>query len=173
MSAKEEQKKDCPHCNAAVPLSTSEKLIDYGRVLKPCPNCGKLFFDKRINELAIDGITKDDKRLIRVFPVILLFIGIIITAFLMLTMYWLANSSRRYVKVNILEFVGPVLIVVGLYLILKDIFTYKKRQSLLEEELINSKKRFEDPEYATLVTEFTKRKKSAYSNNISTKEKNK
>lgn len=153
--AKDKKTGDCPYCSAIVAKTKTEKLIGYGQVVKCCPQCNQYFLDRRVSELAVNGIKKDDRRLVRSINLLFL-VGGIIMFFLGFT-YGIGATDRHYVNVKAEAgavagvVLGPVLFVGGLIYTIKDIISYKLRVSLLEEELKASKNRLLDPEYSKLL----------------------
>lgn len=133
----------CPFCSTEIPLRKTEKLLDYGNVIKRCPHCNNYFYDKRVKELALTGITNDDRKLVRKGARNVLSVGIfeLSIGFVLLMIF-----GFKY-----LFFIGFIWSILGIICTIQDILSHKTRLELLEKELIISKNRMSLPQYAERV----------------------
>lgn len=132
--------KRCPACNQPYEKNfysgkpKPEEKIRYGSPIKVCKYCGKEFIDSEYKEIALEGIpNKEDYN--RFTKGTILYT---VLAFAMAYFSWLFDFG-------LLPF---VFIALGLIIIGSDLVSYTKRQKHLEKEIMESKKRMENPEYA-------------------------
>ena len=132
--------KRCPACNQPYEKNfysgkpKPEEKIRYGSPIKVCKYCKKEFIDSDYKEIALEGVPNqtDYKRFTKGT------IPYTIASFVMAFFAWLFDFS-----------VLPlVFVVLGLIIIGSDIVSFQKRQNHLEKEILESKKRMEDPQYA-------------------------
>lgn len=135
----------CPHCGAVLIINKEERDLGYGAIVKRCKNCNQIYIDNSIKEAAITGISKKDKKIIRSYVYAFFGIGIFLTIMLILS---LTVATRLYY----LTLLGPVAIIYSLFSAFKEISTYKKRKAMLEQELINSKRRLANEQYREILT---------------------
>ena len=132
-------------CFKHVRLSAQERLLEYGRTVKTCPKCNQLFYDTRVAELSVKGIQKDDTRLIRFAGLFLLAFGSVFLTIAILLQNYIPFNSHSIVYTIWFLIVLPLFF--GTKRVITDLFTYKKRLRLLDEELLCSKQRCYDTEY--------------------------
>lgn len=132
--------KRCPACNQPYEKNfysgkpKPEEKIRYGSPIKVCKFCGKEFIDSDYKEIALDGIpNKDDYKRFTKGTILYTLL-----AFAMAYFAWLFDFS----------ILPAVFILLGVIIIGSDLLTYVKRQKHLENEILESKKRMEDPDYA-------------------------
>lgn len=135
----------CQHCGAILIINSEERELGYGAVVKRCANCNQIYIDNSIKEAAITGISKSDKKIIRSYVYGVFGIGIVLTIMLVLS---LTVATRLYY----LTLLGSVAIIYSLFSAIREISTYKKRKTALEQELINSKRRLANEQYREILT---------------------
>lgn len=143
----------CPNCGAELAQNKDEKLIGYGAIIKQCAGCGKYFHDDSVKEMACTGIDKDDRRLISMGSLSLAAFGLVGTVVFSWIVSILSTNGGR-VRINIFIVIAPILFVMGIIGIVRDICTYKKRMMLLDRETVASKARMENKEYAAMAANF-------------------
>lgn len=141
----------CLKCGCAIGLTESEKLIKYGPVLKSCPKCGSLFFDTRVREMALVREPGKENKFIQKSSIGMLLFGLALTAVFIVIMVILFNTSVHSFRLPIIFVLGPIILAVGIYSIIKDMFTYNKRKALLEKELLASRKRCQNENYTNAI----------------------
>lgn len=139
----------CSQCGAVLELSAKEASLGYGPVIKKCPRCGKFYYEDRLKEISIQGIKKSDKFILRpnvfISSLLCIVIGAVMTAVLI---FAIANGVRR---IRGIALIGPIMIIVGFFTIIKEFFTYLKRLSNLKKEQKESYERLNDPFYRQLL----------------------
>lgn len=140
----------CPACKNPLTKAKSEKLLKYGIKIKQCPGCGYAYDDPDVTELAICGITPNDRKVVRNPLAKLIFFGIGIVCIALLILSCMYSDRIYYILVF-----GSFLVFTTIYDTIKDIFTYKKRQSLLDEEYRRSVQRMSTPAYQQLYEKYT------------------
>lgn len=153
----------CPYCNEYNPVTDNESLIGYGKVVRECSKCKRLYADDELKELAVNGIQKNDKRLIKGSRFGDVVFGIV---FFLLFLLFRIPSESEYIGIGVRKiprgcaefFIAPVFCILGvlfvasgIWLMISDIRSYKKRRKLLDDELVLSEARMSNPEYVELL----------------------
>lgn len=136
----------CPFCKTKYELSECEKRTGYGAALKRCPHCDNAYRDGNIRELAIYGILQEDMKLFIGRNLLTVLMGIGLTAALVFSILY---SPVIYYFTAL----GPILIVVGIFRLIKDTISGKKKRVLLEKELPLSQQRINSPGYMETLRE--------------------
>ena len=132
--------KRCPACNQPYEKNfysgkpKPEEKIRYGSPIKVCKYCKKEFIDSDYIEIALEGVPnqEDYKRLTKGT------IAYTIASFVMAFFFYIFDFC----------FLPILFVILGVIIIESDLTSYKKRQKHLEKEILESRKRMEDPQYA-------------------------
>lgn len=141
----EEFLSQCPVCLKKLEKIPSEQKIGYGQKIKKCPFCGHVYCDNSVKEIAELGFFPGGVNLKNeIFTsIIMLIIGIAATVGFVLSLMY----SPYILRILAL---GPVLVVISIFKIIKDIVTSGKRNRLLKQEYEKSKARLANPDYYEL-----------------------
>ena len=132
--------KRCPTCNQPYEKNfysgkpKPEEKIRYGSPIKVCKYCKKEFIDSDYKEIALEGVPnqEDYKRFTKGT------IAYTIASFVMAFFFYIFDF----------RFLPILFIILGVIIIGSDMISYQKRQKYLEKEILESRKRLEDPLYA-------------------------
>ena len=132
--------KRCPACNQPYEKNfysgkpKPEEKVRYGSPIKVCKYCKKEFIDSDYKEIALEGVPnqEDYKRFTKGT------IAYTIASFVMAFFFYIFDF----------RFLPILFIILGVIIIGSDLTSYKKRQKHLEKEILESRKRMEDPQDA-------------------------
>ena len=137
----------CPNCGADRGIATGNGTL-YGSPMQTCPNCGKVYFDPRYREIAVDGLLDSDSKGKPDSKTALIAFIVGIAAFA-LTILLVATTGR-------LVFIFPIVGVLAIALGFKTTGDNSKirsgeRAAELEKLRAESEARLQDPSYARLL----------------------
>lgn len=139
--------KRCPHCGKTYSFMQTGRRTEYGSPFRICHACSHSFVDKDYREIAIDGIHPIDKMKVSPGSVLQCFLplGFVIVSLICGTLAGF-DSGTVWLLVGDLIFLG-----LALWLVSRDIRSYKERIKWLEQEAIRSEARLSNPEYASAL----------------------
>jgi len=141
----------CPHCRAQRPPTKCEKLLGYGASAKTCTECGKVFLDKGIREVALshEEVPIPDNIFKCIEWIALFFLGLIGTIAISLSVTR-GNTFGR-TRIFLWSLIAPFVMIGGFVMAIVEAIQFSIKLPLVKIEYKKSKQRISSPEYMELL----------------------